>query len=106
MPPTIQEDAQGCAAKLKALADGTRLAVVEALMEKPRHVGELVELIGVEQSLLSHHLRVLREIGLIEAARDGKAVLYSLAPGVEGAPAEKTLRLGCCQLSFSRSTDS
>lgn len=106
MPRASQNDATSCAAKLKALADPTRLAVIEALMKGPRHVGDLVELIGVEQSLLSHHLRVLRDIGLLRADRDGKAVLYSLAPGVEGAPAEKTIRLGCCQLSFPRSTDS
>ena len=99
------DDTNGCATKLKALADPTRLAVIEALMDGPRHVGELVDLLGVEQSLLSHHLRVLREIGLLQAERDGKAVLYALAPGVEGAPADKTLQLGCCQLSFSRSHD-
>lgn len=96
----------GCATKLKALADPTRLAVVEALMDGPRHVGDLAGLLDVEQSLLSHHLRVLRDMGLLEARRDGKAVLYSLAPGVEGAaPAgaapAKTIDLGCCELSFA-----
>ncbi len=95
-----RNDADGCATKLKALADPTRLAVVEALMDGPRHVGALAEQLGVEQSLLSHHLRVLRDIGMLAARRDGKAVLYALAPGVEGEPAEKTLRLGCCELSF------
>ena len=93
----------GCATKLKALADPTRLAVVEALMDGPRHVGRLAELLDVEQSLLSHHLRVLREIGLLQADRDGKAVIYSLAPGVDGTAAEKTIQLGCCQLSFPES---
>lgn len=91
----------GCATKLKALADATRLAVVEALMKGPRHVGELAEQLGVEQSLLSHHLRVLRSVGILEATRDGKAVLYALAPGVEGGQAAKTIHLGCCQLSFA-----
>ncbi len=101
-----QADTDRCAAKLKALADPTRLAVVEALMDGPRHVHALGELIGVEQSLLSHHLRVLRDVGLLAAARDGKAVLYSLAPGVEGRDAAKALELGCCQLSFPRSKTS
>lgn len=97
---------EDCATKLKALADPTRLAVVEALMKAPCHVGELVELLGVEQSLLSHHLRVLREIGLLHSQRDGKAVLYSLAPGACEGSAEKSLQLGCCQLSFSKSAES
>ena len=87
-----------CAGKLKALADGTRLAVMESLMDGPLHVGELATRLDVEQSLLSHHLRVLRENGLLQATRDGKAVLYALAPGVEGS--DKTLELGCCRLSF------
>ncbi len=89
-----------CSSKLKALADTTRLGVVESLMGGPRRVGELGEQLGVEQSLLSHHLRVLREMGLIEATRDGKSVIYTLAAGVEGGAATRTLNLGCCQLSF------
>ena len=40
------------------------------------HVGELVTLLSVEQSLLSHHLALLREAGLVDAVREGKAVLY------------------------------
>ncbi len=97
-----------CAAKLKALADSTRLGVVESLMAGPKRVGELGALLGVEQSLLSHHLRVLPEMGLLEARRDGKSVIYALAPvafaplrrdAVEGAAA-RTLDLGCCQLNF------
>ena len=93
-------DSSLCADKLKLLADPTRLAVVESLMEKPKHVNELIRLLSVEQSLLSHHLAILREAGLVEAVRDGKAVLYQLAPGVESATAGKSLDLGCCQLSF------
>ena len=92
-----ETDPAPCAAKLKALADATRLAVMEALLDGPRRVGDLVELLGVEQSLMSHHLRVLRDMGLLEARRDGKAVVYALAPEVA---AEQGLDLGCCRLSF------
>ncbi len=95
-----QADSSPCADKLKLVADPTRLAVLELLMKKPKHVNELMTLLSVEQSLLSHHLGVLREAGLVEAVRDGKAVLYQLAPGVESETAGKSLDLGCCQLSF------
>ncbi len=94
------EEPTACVSKLKALADTTRLAVMESLMAGPKRVGELGEELEVEQSLLSHHLRVLRDMGLLEARRDGKAVVYALAEGVEGAMAERSLDLGCCQLSF------
>jgi len=89
-----------CADKLKLLADTTRLAVLEVLMDKPKRVRELMELLGVEQSLMSHHLALLREAGLIDATRAGKSVLYQLAESVESSTAGKSLDLGCCQLSF------
>jgi len=94
-------DSAFCVARLKTLADDTRLAVVRELMGSPRHVGELMHALGIEQSLLSHHLRVLRDAHIVTAERDGKAVLYRLTPTVlgdeHGVP---RLDLGCCQLSF------
>jgi ERCC4-type nuclease len=53
--------AGACAERLNALAEPTRLAVIEALMGGPRHVGNLVQLLKVEQSLMSHHLQTLRD---------------------------------------------
>ena len=99
--PTRDPNTDDCVIKLKALADPTRLAVIEVLMRGPRHVGDLARELDVEQSLLSHHLRVLRDIGLLEATRDGKAVLYALAPDVRAS--ETALQLGCCQLAFPSS---
>ncbi len=90
-----------CVRKLKVLADTTRLAVLEILMDGPKHVGELNAVLGVEQSLLSHHLKVLRGEGFVETTRDGKAVLYSLAPGVQRANVGRAIDLGCCLLSFN-----
>jgi ArsR family transcriptional regulator len=88
-----------CAEKLKVLADRTRLAVMEYLMEQPSHVGPLVDALDVEQSLLSHHLKVLREAELVVGTRDGKAVLYSVAPAAQ-TESRKAINLGCCQLVF------
>jgi ArsR family transcriptional regulator len=91
--------ASACADKLKVLADPTRLAVLRALHGGAKHSGELAAALGVEQSLMSHHLRALRAAGLVESQRDGKAVLYHLAPGTTGIRGE-SIDLGCCQLSF------
>ncbi len=93
-----------CAHRLKALADTTRLAVLVILMEGPKHVGELNASLGLEQSLLSHHLKVLREEGFVEATRDGKAVLYRLAPEVR-VNSGQAINLGCCLLSFNSHQD-
>jgi ArsR family transcriptional regulator len=89
-----------CVRKLKVLAGTTRLAVLQSLMEEPKQVGELNAAIGLEQSLLSHHLKVLRKEGFVEATRDGKAVLYTLAPAVQQTNSGRTINLGCCLLSF------
>lgn len=101
MKPKIFSDSF-CAQKLKVLADETRLSVLKILMDGPKHVGELNDVLKLDQSLLSHHLKVLRDESLVEATRDGKAVLYNLAPGVEGSKSGKAIDIGCCQLSFDR----
>ncbi len=89
-----------CATLLKVLADETRLNVVRQLMDGPKHVGEINELLAVDQSLLSHHLKILRDAGIVTSERDGKAVLYRLAPSMEGKRSGKALNLGCCRISF------
>ena len=73
-----------CAEKLRVLADSTRLAIMRALLAGPQRVGELNEELQLEQSLLSHHLRVLREAGLVAVHRDGQRRMYMLRPeGIE-----------------------
>ena len=91
-----------CAAKLRVLSDPTRLAVVELLMAGPKHVGELNERIRAEQSLLSHHLRVLRRAGLVEAARDGKSVVYRLSATAGAGRVKRGINLGCCVIAFDQ----
>lgn len=92
--------AVSCAGLLKMLADETRLAVVRQLIEGPKLVCEINESLGLEQSLLSHHLKILREAGLVTSQRDGKAVLYSLAPEFKRSTDDQAINLGCCLLSF------
>jgi DNA-binding transcriptional ArsR family regulator len=99
-PSPAKAASGGCASKLRVLADPTRLAVLESLIAGPKHVGTLQKQLGVEQSLLSHHLQTLREAGLVESQRDGKAVLYRITPSVVAGKGEG-LDLGCCVLSFN-----
>jgi hypothetical protein len=91
-----------CATKLRILADPTRLSVIRILLTGPKHVGEINAELGIEQSLLSHHLKVLRDAGLVKGARDGKAVRYSFAAHVGTAHQPKAINLGCCVLSFGK----
>lgn len=103
MSPSAPSDPSACAEKLRVLADPTRLAIVKALFEQPSHVGALGRRLEVEQSLLSHHLRVLREAGMVAAERDGKAVLYRLATPPTRSTS-RTIPLGCCEISFPAAT--
>ncbi len=61
-----------------ALADPRRIVALYALAEKPRTVNELAADLGLTQSAASHHLKILRERGLVQAVRQGVKVEYRL----------------------------
>ena len=63
----------------KALAHPARIRILEILSEGGEHaVGEMLPLVGIEASHLSHQLGVLRRAGLVTTRRDGSSVIYSL----------------------------
>ncbi len=63
---------------VKALADPTRRAILEALREEDLTPSELLERVSVSQPTLSHHLDRLRRAGLVRARKEGRFVRYSL----------------------------
>ena len=63
----------------QALADENRLRIIEVLQGGEQCVCDLQASLDVGQSLLSHHLRVLREAGLVRARREGRWVHYALS---------------------------
>jgi ArsR family transcriptional regulator, zinc-responsive transcriptional repressor len=82
---------------LKALASAVRLGSVVELCEGPRCVHQLqaaLETSGrkVSQPLLSQHLRVLRDAGLVTATRRGTEVTYQLADAHVGHIVKDTIR--------------
>jgi ArsR family transcriptional regulator len=77
-PATL--DADQARALLKALADPIRLQVIEALGNGERCVCELTEELGLAQSKLSFHLKVLKEAGLLADRQSGRWVYYQLQP--------------------------
>jgi ArsR family transcriptional regulator, lead/cadmium/zinc/bismuth-responsive transcriptional repressor len=76
--------AEVIAARMRALADPTRLVIVDALEQGGELcVCDLAWITGRAQNLVSHHLRSLKGEGLAESRREGKIVFYSLTePGV------------------------
>lgn len=80
--------ATAVAATLKALADPLRLRMLSAIATSASAevtVGELATLTEVSQPTVSHHLRVLRESGLLAADRRGTSVWYRIEPSCRGA---------------------
>ncbi len=73
---------------LQAVADPVRWAVLEELGESPRCVCDINERIPVPANLLSYHLRVLRDAGLVTATRRGRWVDYALADDARRRMAE------------------
>ena len=64
-----------------ALADPTRLKIIQALSIKELCVCDLAYLIGVSISAISHQLRLLRHLRLVKFRKEGRMVYYSLADG-------------------------
>jgi ArsR family transcriptional regulator len=65
---------------LSALSDPIRLRIMDALGAETCCVCTLQETIAIAPNLLSYHLRVLREAGLVETTRRGRWVDYHLSP--------------------------
>lgn len=73
---------------LKALAEPLRLRMLSAIASSPEGevtAGELATLTDVSQPTVSHHLKVLREVGLLTADRRGTSVWYRIKPAYRGA---------------------
>ena len=62
----------------RALAEPSRLQIVELLLKGPLSVGEVVDQLGIRQPQASKHLRVLAESGLVEVRPDAQRRVYAL----------------------------
>lgn len=62
----------------KVLADPTRLKILLSLQEGERNVTSIGEAVSMEQSAVSHQLKLLRDNRVVKSRREGKTILYSL----------------------------
>jgi ArsR family transcriptional regulator, arsenate/arsenite/antimonite-responsive transcriptional repressor len=80
-PPLRAKEFEHLSSSFKALADPTRLAIVNHLAGRGETCVCEFNSLGLSQPTISHHLRVLREAGLIEVARKHRTwVYYRLVP--------------------------
>lgn len=75
------EDLTILAETFRLLGDPTRLRILFFCIARPRAVGDIAEALGLSQSLVSHHLRLLRGARLVRAERRSRHVFYIVADG-------------------------
>jgi DNA-binding transcriptional ArsR family regulator len=76
---TGQTDFDDAAELLRALAHPLRLRLLLLLADAPSRVTDLVDAVDASQPLVSRHLRLLRDVGLVRGERRGREVLYSVS---------------------------
>jgi DNA-binding transcriptional ArsR family regulator len=62
----------------RAFSDTSRVRILSAIVDQELNITALARIIGVTESAVSHHMRGLRQMQLVQARRDGKEVYYSL----------------------------
>ena len=65
---------------MTALGDPTRQAILDRLSDGPRAVGELASDLPISRPAVSQHLKVLKDVGLVQGRRDGTRRLYQVDP--------------------------
>jgi ArsR family transcriptional regulator len=67
-----------CVEFCKALADDSRQRILEILLEGEKCVGDIVDVFQVSQPTISHHLSILKQMGLVTSRKEGKQVFYAI----------------------------
>jgi ArsR family transcriptional regulator len=81
VPPLAPEVASDLAGRFRALADPTRVAIVNRLSGADELcVCDLTAAFDLSQPTVSHHLKILRDAGLVESSRRGTWAYYRLVP--------------------------
>lgn len=85
-PALDEAERDALAARFKALADPTRVAIINRLAAADCVcVCDFVAALDLAQPTVSHHLKVLRDAGLVESSRRGTWAYYRLVPEAVGA---------------------
>lgn len=75
----MEENLYDLAELFKVFGDSTRIRILFALFERELCVAEIAEELSMNQSAISHQLRILKNSKLVKSRRDGKQMIYALA---------------------------
>jgi len=73
-----QDEIRAISDFFKIISDSTRLSILYLLKNEQCNVSEIVEEMGMEQSAISHQLRILKDSRLVRSHRQGKSMIYQL----------------------------
>jgi len=62
----------------RAFSDTSRVRILSALVSGEMNISALAEVVGITESAVSHHMRGLRQMNIVQARRDGKEVFYRI----------------------------
>ena len=89
--------------RLQAIADPTRLRIVDLLLLGEKNVGEIASELGIEIVNVSHHLQVLRLAKVVDNEKRGRFVAYILNPEITSTVGKvTTIECGWCRVLVSR----
>jgi ArsR family transcriptional regulator, lead/cadmium/zinc/bismuth-responsive transcriptional repressor len=75
--PILDEHTAAHVAELfSAFSDTSRIRIISAIIEQELNVNTLAQMVGISESAISHHMRHLRQMGIVNARRSGKEVFY------------------------------
>ena len=75
--PILDEHISAQVAELfRSFSDASRVRILSVLVNGELNVGALAKIVGISESAVSHHMRSLRQIRLVQARREGKEVYY------------------------------
>jgi len=90
-----EEAAVDIASVFAHLSDSTRVRLLSMLRLSDMCVCEMADILGMSQPAVSHHLRVLRQCGIVKYRREGKRANYYLSPDENGDMIRNLLAVVC-----------
>lgn len=77
LPPALDEHTAAHVAEIfRAFSDTSRIRILSVIVEREVNISTLAKMVGITESAVSHHMRGLRQMRIVQARRDGKEVYY------------------------------
>jgi DNA-binding transcriptional ArsR family regulator len=86
-----------CAEKMMVLSDPSRLRIIRSLLKGSHNVGEIAKIVALDVHRVSHHLGIMRLVGLVVSKRQGRRIIYRINPCVL---VKGGIDLGCSIIQF------